>query len=345
MLLIPEPRLENVALDKWRLTASIAGTEVFIEASVPLLPRPEVLLCPFFFAAMAQHANLEVSGPVSPRLLENLAFARQRGMEWWPQLSGGEVRAWTEVEGPKGADNGLFFTGGADSSYALQQLHGRIRYAVFVEGFDIPLHDSARLRAARNWLSATTAECGVEFMVIRTNLREHPVFAGLSWEITHVSALAGVAHALGQRVRTMHVAASDVPPPWGSAPDLDAAWSSESMKVENFGAELTRLQRVAAIALWKPLRGRLRVCWENNTDDLNCGFCEKCLRTRMALYVSGAHDGLESFPADYPLRSTIKRLQSVPHELHAQWREIAARLDDPGLRKEVQRLLMGASEL
>jgi len=30
----------------------------------------------------------------------------------------------------------LFYTGGADSGCALQQLHSQIRYAVFVEGFE-----------------------------------------------------------------------------------------------------------------------------------------------------------------------------------------------------------------
>jgi hypothetical protein len=214
-----------------------------------------------------------------------------------------------------------------------------VRYAVFTEGFDIRLDDAARLAAARAWLSATSRRCGVAFAIVRTNLRSHPLFRGLSWEVTHGAALASIAHALAGVVGTMYLAASDVEPPWGSAPDLDAAWSSQDMRIENFSSELSRLRRVAAIAGWEPLRGRLRVCWENRSSDLNCGVCEKCVRTRLQLHVSGAPDALDSFPAGRTLRASVRRLDLVQPELHGQWREAAERLDDPLLRRDVDRLL------
>lgn len=340
-LLVPEPRLEIAGPDLWRVTASVAGSEVFFEASVPLSPRSEVAVCPFFLPAMARAMDLEIAGTLSAGFVDNLKFVQRQAMEWWPKLSGGNVRAHIGAPAPLAPDAALFYTGGADSSYLLQQLHSRVRYAVFVEGFDIELEDSSRLRSARAWLSATTRACGVELLVVRTNLREHPLFREVSWETTHIAALAAIAHVLGRHVHTMYVAASDVQPPWGSAPQLDAAWSSEAVRIDNFSAELTRLQRVASIARWEPLRGRLRVCWENNSQDLNCGFCEKCLRTRLQLYVSGAPDGLDSFPANQSLLATLGRLRSAEHELHAQWREAVAGLTDPRLRREVERILQG----
>lgn len=340
-LAIPVPSVAIVQPGLWRLTASIAGAEIFLEAPVPLSPRPEVLVCPFLLPAMSHAMDLHVAAPLSPGFLSNLQFVRQRAIEWWPQLSAGHVQAPIGEPANRAPHSATFYTGGADSSYVLQQLHSRLRYAIFVEGFDVSLKDSKRLIGTRNWLSAAAEACGVQLLNVRTNLKQHPFFASLSWEITHISALAAIAHALGHHVHTMYVAASDVPPPWGSAPELDAAWSSESVKIENFSPELTRLQRVASIAHWPPVRGRLRVCWENNTDDLNCGFCEKCLRTRLELYISGALDGLDSFPIHQPLRATLGRLSAVPHELHGQWREIADRLTDPALLREVQRILQG----
>ena len=340
-LAIPEPKLEMAGPDLWRLTASVDGSEVFFEASVPLSPRPEVLVCPFLLPTMSRGMDMEVAGVLSAGFLENLKFVRHRAMEWWPELSAGNVRACIGPPAPPAPHAAVFYTGGVDSSYVLQQLHSRLRYAIFVEGFDVSLKDLPRLQGVREWLGKTTRVCGVELLVVRTNLREHPLFREVGWEISHIAALAAIAHALGQHVHTMYIAASDVEPPWGSAPDLDAAWSSESVHIENFSAELTRLQRVASIANWTPLRGRLRVCWENNSSDLNCGFCEKCVRTRLGLYVSGAPDGLDSFPPDQSLRATLGRLSSVPHELHGQWREVAASLTDPGLRREVERILQG----
>lgn len=340
-LQISPPRLESSGPGLWRIHASIAGSEFFIESSIPLSPRPEVAVCPFLLPAMTRGMDIECSGPLSGGFLENLRFVRKQAMEWWPQLSAGNVRAPAGAPPPAGPHAAVFYTGGVDSSYTLQQLQPKLRYAVFVEGFDVALNDRSRLERARQWLAATAGACGVELITVRTNLREHPFFREARWEINHIAALASIAHALGDHVHTMHVAASDVPPPWGSDPQLDAAWSSESVRIDNFSAELTRLERVAAIANWEPLRGRLRVCWENNSSDLNCGFCEKCLRTHLQLYVSGAPDGLDSFPANTPLRASLARLASVEHELDGQWRQALAALTDPGLRREVERILAG----
>ena len=338
---IPPMRFECAGPSLWRISATVAGKEVFFESSTPLQARPEVLVCPFLLPAMSQHADLEVAGPVSPQFLDNLSFVRRRAMDWWPQFSAGAIRAPQGPSMPSGPHSAMFYTGGVDSSYTLRQLHPQLRYAVFNEGFDIPLHDSARLLSVRNVLRTTTNTCGVELLVVRTNLREHPLFNAISWEITHIAALAAIAHALGQQFQTMYVAASNIPPPWGSAPDLDAAWSTETMNIVNFSAELTRLQRVAAIARWEPLRGRLRVCWQNKTPHLNCGSCEKCVRTQIQLHVSGAPDGLDSFPPEIPLRSAIRRMHSVTNHVAHYWSEAASMTDDAELRKEIDRVLRG----
>src|SRR5262249_45931060 len=166
---------------------------------------------------------------------------RKRVHEYWPELAEGDVRAPVGPARTAASHSGVFYTGGIDSSYVLQQLHPKLRYAIFVEGFDIPLEDADRLHRAGATLGATPAACGVEFMVVRTNLRSHPLFKLVRWGKNHIGALSAMAHLLGENVGTMYVAASDVPPPWGSAPDLDAAWSSESVKIENFSAEMSRL--------------------------------------------------------------------------------------------------------
>ncbi len=338
-ILLPEPRLEAAGPKLWRVAATVAGAELFIEAPFPLAARPESLVCAFLLPAMRRRADLEVAGSLDSTFQKNLAFIRARAMEWWPQLGAGAVHAPTGTAAPRGPHCGAFYTGGIDSSYVLQQLHPRLHAAVFVEGFDIPLADPARLEKARRWLTATTQACGLEFLVVRTNLREHPLFAGISWGIAHVAALGAVAHALGSRFHTLYVAASDVPPPWGSAPDLDAAWSSESMKIENFSAEMTRLERVRSLAQWEPLRGRLRVCWENNSSELNCGFCEKCVRTRLQLQIAGAPGGLDSFSPGIPLLGSVRHLFAIESDVHEQWREICARLDDGRLRTAILRAL------
>jgi hypothetical protein len=340
-LRIPQPRIERPSSGVTRVTARVDGVELFFESTLPLAARSESLVSAFLLPAMTRGADLEVEGGLAPRFLDNLAFISRRAREWWPRLSPVEVRASASEEPRASEGAGVFYTGGVDSSYALQQLHSRLRYAVFAEGFDVRLDDTQRLARAREWLSRTAGACGVGFGVVRTNLRSHPLFRVLNWEITHGAALASVAHALSGVIGTMYVAATDVAPPWGSSPELDAAWSSDAMRIENFSGEMTRLQRIASIAGWEPLRGRLRVCWENKSSDLNCGFCEKCVRTRLQLHAVGARDEMGSFPPGIDLRSAIRRLEPHSHQL-PWWRELAGRLDDPTLRREVELLLAAA---
>jgi hypothetical protein len=341
-VVIEEPQLETIGANIWRVSATIEGVRVFFESSVPLIPRPESFVSAFLLPAMQVHKDLELRTPVDPVFFEHLSFIRNRAIEWWPQLSGGCVHASTAAIERSGEHTGMFYSGGVDSSYVLQQKHWQVRYAVFVEGYDTPLGDMKRLAAHREQLKRTAKECGIALLSVKTNLREHPFFNQVNWGITHLAALASVAHVLQAHVKTMYVAASDIPPPWGSSPELDAAWSSSAVQIENFGADLTRLDRVRSIAKWERLRGRLRVCWENNSEDLNCGYCEKCIRSRLQLYISGAPDGLGSFPVRYPLLQSLRLLDSVGdegRELLGQWNEIRHSLTDRRLRAEVERIL------
>jgi hypothetical protein len=327
-----------------RIVADIAGTEVFLESDLPLIPAPETFLCPFLAPAMKRGADLRVPGPIDSVLLENLKIIRRQFSEWWPNLSRGEIREkkpwWPRRNAPPAPDDSaLFYTGGVDSSYSLQQLHSRLRYAIFVEGFDIPLADTARLDAARHLLSSTVRERGVEFVTIRTNLREHPVFNEITWETTFVAALAGIAHAFSPLIRRMYVSANDVPARWGSTPELDPYWSSSLVSIEHFGAELTRLDRAISIARWQPIHGRLRVCWKNQSDQLNCGYCEKCVRTRLELQAAGVTDELASFPPGFPLLKAVQELPEIPRHLHDQWKQILTRLEPSQLHSEIEGLL------
>jgi hypothetical protein len=101
----------------------------------------------FLFPAMLVHKDLELRAPVDPVFFEHLGFIRNRAIEWWPQLSGGYVHAPTAAIERPGEHSRVFYSGGVDSSYVLQQKHSEVRYAVSVEGYDTRLHDVKRLAA------------------------------------------------------------------------------------------------------------------------------------------------------------------------------------------------------
>lgn len=339
-LVLRSPELTRPASDRWRVAAKVDGEEVFFEAGVPLSPRVEALVCAFLLPAMARGRNLDVRAPLTPALADNLNRARALARRWWPQLRGGQLRAEPAGNRPRAVAEALFYTGGVDSSFALRQLQHKVNELVFVEGFDVSLREPARLEQVRTCLQHIAAATGHRLITVRTNLREHRTFQKLNWEITHIAALAAVAHTLAERFGTLYVAHSDVPPPFGSHPDFDPLWSSDEVAIVNFGAGYSRLERVRAISQWPPLRGRLRVCPEDRVETLNCGRCEKCLRTRLQLLAAGDPSAMDSFP-DVPLVEMLELVVKTDAETRFPhfWREVQAALSDKRLRELIGMLL------
>jgi hypothetical protein len=82
--------------------------------------------------------------------------------------------------------------------------------------------------------------------------------------------------------------------PWGSHPDLDPLWSTERTAFRVDGIEVTRTNKVKAIASSPFALSQLKVCWHADIDT-NCGRCEKCIRTQCALAIAGVLDRASVF--------------------------------------------------
>jgi len=150
-------------------------------------------------------------------------------------------------------------------------------------------------------------------IVIRTNLREHPAFALVSWEQTHGGALAAIGHLLSDTIGQLLISASQTysdTGPWGSHWRTDRFWSSEKLQVINAGGELHRYEKVGEIAHEPLAWAHLRVCWENRAPSGNCSRCEKCVRTRLLLAECGELDRYSVFEGSVSLSDDV---DALPH--------------------------------
>jgi hypothetical protein len=97
--------------------------------------------------------------------------------------------------------------------------------------------------------------------------------------------MASIAHLVGFRntiIASSH--SEDDRMPWGSHPQTDHLWSTESSHLVHDGV-IRRSEKIRLIGQTpNALRG-LRVCWQDTA--YNCGICEKCLRTRLSLRLLG----------------------------------------------------------
>ncbi len=85
----------------------------------------------------------------------------------------------------------------------------------------------------------------------------------------------------------------------GSHPWLDHHYSTEAVAVHHAQAAMTRLDKTRLIADWPEGLSVLRPCLAEvpgDVDQMNCGKCEKCIRTMLALLALGKLDTASSFP-------------------------------------------------
>lgn len=276
-----------------RAEALIAGAPVWLEADAEVDLPMDAIVSAFFIPALRHGAPLVLDGALSERLRSQLPYVADIVREWWgwqgalPVEPVGTPASTGGFLSPALRRSALLFSGGVDSLFSL--LRGPVApdALVFVDGFDVSLHDVARRDAAYALVRRVADTVGVRTIRVTTNVRTHPLFASLSWEQTHGGALAAIGHAL--RGEISHIIVSSTPSfreiatPWGSHVRLDTLWSSEQLGVLHVGATHRRSEKLVAIAGEPLVREHLRVCWEHRGTGLNCGVCEKCLRTQLLL--------------------------------------------------------------
>lgn len=304
-------KIEHLRLESAeRLSARVCRKELWVEAEGGRLVSDPAAWASFCLVpAMEQGADIFIkpSRPPDSHWMNNTARLAQKFQQWW----GGRIpRVSANLPAPlrqrlrllrRKPRRALFFSGGVDSFHALHFLinKGTPPHAlIFVEGFDFDHRDTGRIEA---YLPAVRKICehhGVQLLRVRTNLRRLPFFRDSSWSRTHGLAMAGVGHCL-RDYGHIYIASSfqerDVQV-YGSRWDVDPLFTSALHRFYHVGDDVSRHQKIALLASDPLARQHLRVCWQDVPGRLNCGACEKCLRTMLSLKLQGVLDQFPGFP-------------------------------------------------
>ena len=89
--------------------------------------------------------------------------------------------------------------------------------------------------------------------------------------------------------------------PFGSHPDLDPNWSTEILEFIH-EADANKLEKCRLIGQYEVALQTLHVCLRYPETGLNCGECEKCLRSQVYLQVAGAAERCTAFPEPLNLK-------------------------------------------
>jgi hypothetical protein len=255
-------------------------------------------------------------------VVEALPLLRAEIHRMYPMLSwAGTIRVVDPVpvaplplpRGDRGRPTGLMLSGGVDSiASAVRHPDGSLLTMT------IALDDEAD-RGPERWArtaagtAAFAAAHGHEHRLIASNARSMvpaSIGKGLGafrywWpEVAHGMSLAAMAAPAlwSAGAERLLIASSHVPgydARWGSSAKLDPLIGLGPIVVQNDAYDADRLDKVARIVEAAGPAGsvQLRVCNKAVPDDrLNCGVCEKCLRTQAGLVLSGGDPARFGFP-------------------------------------------------
>lgn len=291
------------------------------------------------FVAMKEGWSLRLLAPVSGQFLNSLTELQQIYACWFPEFTAVEFTPEAVIEDSTSPAEGVMFcfSGGLDSFHTYVENREQITHGLTVFGADIGLEE----KDFRSYLierhKNAAREMGIELVVVDTNLLdvtgEHCEWA----KHLHGAGLSAIAKLFGQQIRTLFIASSypvNKLLPWGSHPFTDPMWAGADVNVIHYGAYLRRIDKVARVSENDLALRHLRVCFGNQPGSLNCGECEKCLRTMAALQ---AVDRLESCPT-FRRPLDLKAVASMPYGSNSSrrdWRGTLDLLEETGAHTEL----------
>jgi hypothetical protein len=326
-----------------RVSASVNGRELwFSSPNAALRPSAEAFAGAMLIPALYAGADIVVEAPLDPAWARNARryleiFGR------WLNLPAIDIRS--PLRKPDGEARGgktaICFSGGVDSFYTL--LRGPFSGAalVLIQGFDVDLEDEGLWKDLEETLRDVSGTAGAEPLVVKTNVRKHPVFLKAPWEYSHGGALAAAGHVL-EGVNRFVISSSyhySQDFPWGSHWDTDPLLSSEGLDVVHWDASVKRPDKVRAIVDEPLVKRHLRVCWTSRAGEYNCSKCEKCIRTMLNIEALGKLDEYEVFNPKHPLAKLVEEMPFISNKAILYFESILDVYPEFGLSGKIRALV------
>jgi hypothetical protein len=283
--------------------------------------RTDCFAAPLLPLAMRYGQNLEIHGPLSPRLAHGMQEYQRIQHLWKPnefkliEINCTNLKMADTSNIPGGV--GCAFSGGVDSFYTLwshlpqneKDPAYRISHCLMINGFDvnsIPEDAETFSTKTRQLYEPMMNRLGVKLLVSHTNIWQF-MDKG-KWQeymYTFGSILTSSALALGHLFSRFYIASSFQYTqlfPWGSHPLLDNLLSTETMETMHDGAHLTRTEKITALSQWPETYSRLRTCLFDTSFIIktapleNCCRCERCIQMMSTLDMLGVLDKYTVFP-------------------------------------------------
>jgi hypothetical protein len=293
--------------------------------------RGDAFVVGLLFLAMRLPEDIEVRAPMSPQLLRGLREYQRIFSEWFDYLQAVEIEHDGYASSVRDASGtGTFFSGGVDSFFTLRShLEDRepisqyqITHGLFIDGFDTKRPGTPTFDAFFEAYDALFDGLGLTLLPVRTNLKTYINNETTGWRCSHGAFLMSIPLVLQQLLGRCYVPSSftysgSMDSIAGTNPMVDHLLSTGDLEIVHDGAWAGRVRKTEAIASWPATRDHLYVCFDREGTSLqNCCRCEKCIRTMIALDISGQLSQYSTFTL--PLERRHVRGWEIHHFHHKQ---------------------------
>jgi hypothetical protein len=310
---------------------------------------PDPFLALALAPAMSIGHPVRVEEQVSPIFLAAVPRI-QRVLRWGnPGFVEVPVQAVPREESPppRASGVGAFFSGGVDSFYTAVKRRDDLTHLIFMDGFDIPPDYRRRRAEAADTVRRAASEMGKPLIELETDHREFVTKFVSLWP-AHYGAVAAAAYLLCSQLGWIYRPGSTNYAEYGTAASgsldhlITPLWSTDRVELDYDGFEASRCDKAAYLAEHDVAMRWLRVCHQRDrVEGLNCGRCEKCLRTMLNLWAAGSLDRCATLPHDLDLEA-IGRLRVGPRQIEC-WQEILRAVEagrpDPHVIRAVRGVL------
>jgi hypothetical protein len=295
-----------------------------------------------------------VDAEICPELRDGLITAMSLLRYWFYKPDRALVRIEAKVRSgmpiPRTPERaGFFFSGGIDSFATLRanrlnfpsEHPWSIKDGLLVYGLELDKPEA--FEYVVDSLSGAAQDIGITLIPVYTNVylnyrQEDAADGFMFWTYEFQgSALSAIAHTFAQRFTVVSIAAGDDIPhlyPYGSHPVLDPNYSSSDLRIRHDGVALSRFTKAKLVADWDVALQNLRVCnyyKRYQPGQLNCGQCEKCVRTMLELLALGVLDQTRAFPHDDVSEELVRTAVRIRHDdLMYYYQELIAPLAERG---------------
>lgn len=314
-------------------------------------PRTEALVLVGALAAMRmRETRVAIDGEVCPQFYEGLQAAMEVFRSWnrrWRPVRLDVEQGCAHAALDEAREPAALVSGGIDSLALLRanalayapEHPSRIRTGFIYRGIWAPDRPGdnrtrERLEAAVEALAPAADDVGVTLVPVYSNFRALTDWDTTFWQYEYQgAALASAAHLFADRINKMSLASTwDVAHlgPWGSHPLVDGGYGTHDLAIRHEQALLSRLDKTKIVADWPAALEILRVCNRLPEAAVNCGQCEKCVRTMFTLAALGSLPQAKTFPSDEVTPDTLAGVRVPYRAVEPDYLEIAAELSRTG---------------